>query len=131
MHLLQLIVRHWKVYYPVRHGVVTHMINGISRLGFTPTSTFEHRKLAVEMAEVIIKWELERIKNEEGDDDGKGPDEKRPRLASPQHGKSTIPPSEMNRPLDPSHVDAVLSFLMRIACQVRCFEYFCFGGERD
>lgn len=28
------------------------------------SATFEHKKLAVEMAEVIIKWELQRIKEE-------------------------------------------------------------------
>lgn len=61
-HILQLVVRHYKVYYPVRHHLVQHMINSIQRLGFSPTATIEHRRLAVELAEVIIKWELHRIK---------------------------------------------------------------------
>lgn len=40
------------------------MVNSIQRLGFNPTATLEHRKLAVELAEVIIKWELYGIKEE-------------------------------------------------------------------
>ncbi|KAL7293008.1 hypothetical protein TKK_0013455 [Trichogramma kaykai] len=63
-HILQLVVRHYKVYYPIRHHLVQHMVSSINRLGFSPTSTIEHRKLAVELAEVIIKWELQRIKRE-------------------------------------------------------------------
>lgn len=67
-HILQLVVRHYKVYYPVRHQLVQHMVNSIQRLGFSPTATLEHRKLAVELAEVIIKWELFGIK-EDGDNE--------------------------------------------------------------
>lgn len=63
-HILQLVVRHSKVYYPVRHHLVQHMITSITRLGFSATATLEYRKLAVELAEVIIKWELQRIKDE-------------------------------------------------------------------
>lgn len=40
------------------------MLNAMQRLGFMSSATFEHKKLAVEMAEVIIKWELQRIKEE-------------------------------------------------------------------
>lgn len=40
------------------------MVNSIQRLGFSASATIEHRKLAVELAEVIIKWELQRIKEE-------------------------------------------------------------------
>jgi transformation/transcription domain-associated protein len=53
-----------QVYYPVRHHLVQHMVNSIQRLGFSPTGTIDHRKLAVELSEVIIKWELQRIKDE-------------------------------------------------------------------
>lgn len=40
------------------------MLNAMQRLGFMSSATFEHKKLAVEMAEVIIKWELQRIRDE-------------------------------------------------------------------
>lgn len=52
------------MYYHVRQQMVQHMVNSIQRLGFSASATIEHRKLAVELAEVIIKWELQRIKEE-------------------------------------------------------------------
>jgi len=40
------------------------MLSAMQRLGFMSSATFEHKKLAVEMAEVIIKWELQQIRDE-------------------------------------------------------------------
>ncbi|XP_055005948.1 LOW QUALITY PROTEIN: transformation/transcription domain-associated protein [Boleophthalmus pectinirostris] len=65
VHILHLIVQHFRVYYPVRHHLVQHMISAMQRLGFTPSVTIEQRKLAVDLAEVIIKWELQRIKDQQ------------------------------------------------------------------
>lgn len=48
----------------MRHHLVQHMVNSIQRLGFSPTGTIEHRKLAVELSEVIVKWELQRIRDQ-------------------------------------------------------------------
>lgn len=78
IHLVQLIVRQWKVYYPVRHGLIPHLIHAMNRLSFTPSSTMEHRKLAVDVAEVIVKWELELMKSEGGEE---GPAAKKRRLS--------------------------------------------------
>lgn len=55
----------YQVYYPVRHHLVQHMISAMQRLGFTPSVTIEQRKLAVDLAEVVIKWELQRIKDQQ------------------------------------------------------------------
>jgi hypothetical protein len=75
------------------------------------------------MAEVILKWELERIKNENADGQ---PEEKRLKLSSPSpsHTKGVVAlvASDSNKPLDPTHVDVVLSFLLRIACQVHYYK---------
>ena len=111
MHILQLIVRQWKVYYPVRHMLINHMVNAIQRLSFTATSTFEHRKLAVELAEVIIKWDLERIKQSEDHP----PEPKKVRLStsSSSSSKATDP-----KKFDRQHTDSVTNFLLRMACQV-------------
>lgn len=35
IHILNLIVRHNKVYYPVRHQLVQHMVTAMQRLAFT------------------------------------------------------------------------------------------------
>ncbi|XP_024913092.1 transformation/transcription domain-associated protein [Cynoglossus semilaevis] len=70
VHILHLIVQHFRVYYPVRHHLVQHMISAMQRLGFTPSVTIEQRKLAVDLAEVVIKWELQRIKDHQPESEG-------------------------------------------------------------
>lgn len=54
-----------QVYYPVRHHLVQHMVSAMQRLGFTPSVTIEQRRLAVDLSEVLIKWELQRIKDQQ------------------------------------------------------------------
>ena len=137
-HILQLVVRHYKVYYPVRHHLVQHMVNSIQRLGFSPTATIEHRRLAVELAEVIIKWELHRIKDEAENVETGGTGTmiapfKRLSIEDPTGMKRlatqggigspvpmTIPKMGpgSTKPIERAHADAVLNFLLRLACQV-------------
>uniref|UniRef100_A0A4W5LXP4 Transformation/transcription domain-associated protein n=1 Tax=Hucho hucho TaxID=62062 RepID=A0A4W5LXP4_9TELE len=148
VHILHLIVQHFRVYYPVRHHLVQHMISAMQRLGFTPSVTIEQRKLAVDLAEVVIKWELQRIKDAlpeaEGADPGgsgegtsaggtggvkrglsmdsaAGQDVKRFRTATGVFGRSTsMPVTEtlLTKPVEKQHTDTVVNFLIRIACQV-------------
>jgi len=146
-HILFLVVKHYKVYYPVRHHLIPHMIQSIQKMGFVPTATMEQRKLAVELAEVIIKWELQRIKDEsESQELGVGgaplkrpvdePDQLRKRLAgaSPQSASvpspvyiktesSTSNKPDPSKPIEKSHADAVLNNLLRIACSVSLFGF--------
>uniref|UniRef100_A0A8D0CJ78 Transformation/transcription domain-associated protein n=1 Tax=Scleropages formosus TaxID=113540 RepID=A0A8D0CJ78_SCLFO len=149
VHILHLIVQHFRVYYPVRHHLVQHMISAMQRLGFTPSVTIEQRKLAVDLAEVVIKWELQRIKDQQSDLDGESgssgegtstpsgavkrglsldssQDLKRFRTAtgaavSTVFGRSqstTGAEALLTKPLEKQHTDTVVSFLIRIACQV-------------
>ncbi|XP_072524225.1 transformation/transcription domain-associated protein isoform X6 [Salminus brasiliensis] len=148
VHILHLIVQHFRVYYPVRHHLVQHMISAMQRLGFTPSVTIEQRKLAVDLAEVVIKWELQRIKDQqpesetdpsaggEGTSSGSGgvkrgmsvdsaQDVKRFRSATGAVGtvfgrSQSMPGSEalLTKPVDKQHTDTVVNFLIRIACQV-------------
>uniref|UniRef100_UPI00358FE8D5 transformation/transcription domain-associated protein-like isoform X3 n=1 Tax=Myxine glutinosa TaxID=7769 RepID=UPI00358FE8D5 len=60
MHILHLLVQHHRVYYPVRHALVQHMVAAMQRLGFTPNASLEQRKLAIDLADVIVKWEVQR-----------------------------------------------------------------------
>lgn len=136
-HILQLVVRHYKVYYPVRHHLVQHIVNSIQRLGFSPTATIEHRRLAVELAEVIIKWELYRIKDEAefldcGGSRTASSSIKRPtnedlstnkRITSQASPSTTCMPltsskTDSMKAIDRVHSDAILNFLLRLACQV-------------
>uniref|UniRef100_A0AAY5KGU4 Transformation/transcription domain-associated protein n=1 Tax=Esox lucius TaxID=8010 RepID=A0AAY5KGU4_ESOLU len=146
VHILHLIVQHFRVYYPVRHHLVQHMISAMQRLGFTPSVTIEQRKLAVDLAEVVIKWELQRIKD--GSDPGvsgegtstaagggvkrglsmdsaAGQDVKRFRTVTGAiaalFGRSqSMPGTEtlLTKPVEKQHTDTVVNFLIRIACQV-------------
>uniref|UniRef100_A0A7N6B847 Transformation/transcription domain-associated protein n=1 Tax=Anabas testudineus TaxID=64144 RepID=A0A7N6B847_ANATE len=148
VHILHLIVQHFRVYYPVRHHLVQHMISAMQRLGFTPSVTIEQRKLAVDLAEVVIKWELQRIKDQQPEsetdvatggegtsgaavkrglslDAAAGQDVKRFRTAagaaSTVFGRSqSMPGTEtmLTKPVEKQHTDTVVNFLIRIACQV-------------
>ncbi|KAJ7305883.1 hypothetical protein JRQ81_010249, partial [Phrynocephalus forsythii] len=148
VHILHLIVQHFKVYYPVRHHLVQHMVSAMQRLGFTPSVTIEQRKLAVDLAEVVIKWELQRIKDQQPDSDmdqgasGEGASStssavkrglsvdssqevKRFRTAtggiSSVFGRSqSLPGADalLSKPIEKLHTDTVVNFLIRIACQV-------------
>jgi transformation/transcription domain-associated protein len=144
---LQLIVRHHKVYYPVRHQLVQQMISSMNRLGFSPNGSIDYRKLAVELAEVVIKWELQRIKEETDgvteeettttteksnngavkrtlqDDEGRKKQAVGDVLAGPSSAVTPIIPppqrtEEYSRPVDRNHCDSALNFLFRLACQL-------------
>lgn len=146
-HILQVIVRHHKVYFPVRHQLVQQMISSMNRLGFSPNGSIDYRKLAVELAEVVVKWELQRIKE---DSDGNSDDE--PLVSSEKNSASgaikrslqeeesrkkqavgdvpstsatpaaVVPPQprgeEYSRPIDRNHCDSALNFLFRLACNL-------------
>lgn len=135
VHILQLLVRHYKVYYPVRHHLIAHMVTSMQRLGFTTTAQIEHRKLAVELAEVVLKWELQRIK-EDQEQGGESVADLEPSVigSSLKRSASAEPLVESKRarhsssgaaliagdskPLDKAHCDTVVNFLIRMACHV-------------
>ncbi|XP_050675423.1 transcription-associated protein 1 [Leptidea sinapis] len=135
-HILQLVVRHYKVYYPVRHALVGHMVAAMQRLGFSGSASLEHRRLAVDLAEVALKWELQRIREHSTDDNivatspsgalkrvssDDNSNESRKALntgwASPQTSTARLEP-DAAKPLDRHHVDVVVNLLLRLACQV-------------
>ncbi len=64
VHILQLVVKHFRVYYPVRHHLIQHVVSSVQRLGFTATATIEQKRLAVDLCEIVIKWEMQRVKDE-------------------------------------------------------------------
>lgn len=52
------------MYYPVRHRLIHNLIHSIQRLTVNTSPSLDYRKLAVDLCEVMIKWELQRIRNE-------------------------------------------------------------------
>lgn len=60
IHILQLIVRHSQLFYGCRAQFVPQIVNSITRLGLASITTIENRRLAVELAGVVIGWEKQR-----------------------------------------------------------------------
>ena len=49
----------------MRHHLIQHIVTSIQRLGFTATSAIEQKRLAVDLCEIVIKWEMQRVRDEE------------------------------------------------------------------
>ncbi|KNA06133.1 hypothetical protein SOVF_183880 [Spinacia oleracea] len=60
IHIFQLIVRHSDLFYACRAQFVPQMVNSLSRLGLPYTTTSENRRLAIELAGLVVGWERQR-----------------------------------------------------------------------
>ncbi|KAK9136460.1 hypothetical protein Syun_015790 [Stephania yunnanensis] len=60
IHLFQLIVRHADLFYSCRAQFVPQMVNSLSRLGLPYNTTTENRRLAIELAGLVVGWERQR-----------------------------------------------------------------------
>ncbi|ERM98864.1 hypothetical protein AMTR_s03799p00000720, partial [Amborella trichopoda] len=60
IHIFQLIVRHSDLFYSCRAQFVPQMVNSLSRLGLPYTTTPENRRLAIELAGLVVAWEKQR-----------------------------------------------------------------------
>eukprot|EP01135_Chromosphaera_perkinsii_P011002 Nk52_evm36s2309 gene=Nk52_evmTU36s2309 len=61
IHIWHLVVRHESVFYPYRSQFVMNITNSLARIGLNNNALFENRKLAVELSDVIVKWEEKRV----------------------------------------------------------------------
>ncbi|KAL5252847.1 hypothetical protein ACHWQZ_G015572 [Mnemiopsis leidyi] len=66
VHLLNLIVKQYRVYYLWRQYLIQHMLTAMQKFAFTQAVTIEHQKLACDLAEVVIKWEIQRVHEANG-----------------------------------------------------------------
>ena len=60
IHIFQLIVRHADLFYMCRAHFVPQMVNSLSRLGLPYNTTAENRRLAIELAGLVVAWEKQR-----------------------------------------------------------------------
>ncbi|XP_068646622.1 uncharacterized protein [Aristolochia californica] len=60
IHIFQLIVRHSDLFYSCRAQFVPQMVNSLSRLGLPFNTTAENRRLAIELAGLVVAWERQR-----------------------------------------------------------------------
>ena len=115
----------------------------MQRLGFTQSATIEHRKLAIDMAEVVQEWEKRRYKEEQaaqaavtGDSGSATAAAGVKRQASQEVGSGKVQrgsmgqkvpandsesPNPQGKYFERSVYEAVCNFLFRVACQVFVF----------
>ncbi|PON99468.1 hypothetical protein TorRG33x02_046350 [Trema orientale] len=60
IHIFQLIVRHSDIFYSCRAQFVPQMVNSLSRLGLHYSTTSENRRLAIELAGLVVGWDRQR-----------------------------------------------------------------------
>lgn len=60
IHIFQLIVRHSDLFYSCRAQFVPQMVNSLSRLGLPYNISAENRRLAIELAGLVVNWEKQR-----------------------------------------------------------------------
>nr|XP_019701767.1 transformation/transcription domain-associated protein isoform X2 [Elaeis guineensis] len=60
IHIFQLIVRHSDLFYSCRAQFVPQMVNSLSRLGLPYNTSPENRRLAIELAGLVVAWERQR-----------------------------------------------------------------------
>jgi transformation/transcription domain-associated protein len=53
--------RHPTLFYRCRSEFVTHIVHSLSRIGLLPNSSPENRRLAVDLVELILTWEKQRL----------------------------------------------------------------------
>ncbi|XP_043711461.1 transformation/transcription domain-associated protein-like [Telopea speciosissima] len=75
IHIFQLIVRHSDLFYSCRAQFVPHMVNSLSRLGLPYNTTAENRRLAIEVAGLVVGWERQRQNEVKALPDTEGPDQ--------------------------------------------------------
>ncbi|KAI9139518.1 hypothetical protein BKA69DRAFT_1040037 [Paraphysoderma sedebokerense] len=61
VNIFQLFVRHPDLFYDCREQFLPQIINSLPKMGLMPTSTPETKQLAVDLVELILKWEFKRI----------------------------------------------------------------------
>ena len=57
IHIFQLIVRHSDLFYGCRAQFVPQMVNSPSRLGLPQNNPPENRRLAIELAGLVVAWD--------------------------------------------------------------------------
>ena len=57
IHIYSALIRHAPLFYPSRFQFIPAMINNLNKIGLSSTRSLEHRKLAVQMAELIVAWD--------------------------------------------------------------------------
>lgn len=90
IHIMSIIVRHQSIYFHVRYALANLMIQSAQKIAGQQSNSIEQKKLAIDIIEVLIKWELRK------------------------HFEQINDQKNFNR----SSVDTIFAFLIRHACQI-------------
>ena len=90
IHIMSIIVRHQAIYFHVRYALANLMIQSAQKIAGQQTNSVEHKRLAIDIIEVIIKWELRK------------------------HHEQINDQKHFNR----SSIDTIFAFLIRHTCQI-------------
>ncbi|VDK71443.1 unnamed protein product [Litomosoides sigmodontis] len=124
-HCLSMIVRHYKIYYNVRHQMLQVILNGVQRL-MLAQGTLENRRTAIDVCEMVIKWEQWRLKQTEELEKGSETNKQSQTEATvQQQPSSSDSPQAQNkdvenihRPIEKVHVDHVVNMLVKLSSAV-------------
>eukprot|EP01098_Paradermamoeba_levis_P001622 TRINITY_DN11891_c0_g1_i1.p1 TRINITY_DN11891_c0_g1~~TRINITY_DN11891_c0_g1_i1.p1 ORF type:complete len:540 (+),score=125.67 TRINITY_DN11891_c0_g1_i1:140-1621(+) len=138
LHILQLIVRHPQLFYPCRGQFIPQMVSSLARIGLVPNSPSDNRKLSVDLVDLIISWEKQRIADhnksekpaikEETMTDVEDPKSKKAQEAketkkakvskeeTPAPAGSTTAQPDDEFKLSANIIEMIVNFLVRVAC---------------
>ena len=57
IHIYAALIRHAPLFYPSRLQFIPAMINNLNKIGLSSARSVEHRRLALQMAELIVAWD--------------------------------------------------------------------------
>ena len=104
--IFQFMVRHQHLFYEAREHFITHIIPQLSKIAQLPTPSNEHKKLVLNLIQMILEWEGRRIKGVDhvpSQQSEGSPTKKRKTLEAPNSraaspATSTGPPPNGERP---------------------------------
>eukprot|EP00002_Diphylleia_rotans_P036225 TRINITY_DN7963_c0_g1_i1.p1 TRINITY_DN7963_c0_g1~~TRINITY_DN7963_c0_g1_i1.p1 ORF type:complete len:3345 (+),score=544.19 TRINITY_DN7963_c0_g1_i1:49-10083(+) len=67
IHIWQVLVAFPNLFYPSRTQFAPYIANSLSKFGLSQSSPYEHRKLAIDLAGLIVNWEETAIKQRKMD----------------------------------------------------------------
>jgi transformation/transcription domain-associated protein len=102
-HMLYIIVKYHKVYYLIRHSLINHMINSFQKVGLPTNNAIDHKQLAIDLTEVILRWEAQRVK-----------DTNEMHTESVEQLVAKHP--DMLKPFEKHVADSVLNFFIKTSC---------------
>jgi transformation/transcription domain-associated protein len=116
-HMLYIIVKYHRVYYLIRHPLINPMIGAFQKVGSfnTLNSTPENRQLAIDLTQVILRWEAQCVRESQiYHSDPNCPNIDQAEKA--QLEQLLLKHNDMLKPFDKHIAECILNLFIRIAC---------------